>query len=139
MAIEAEADATIAELAMAFPAAFSLDPIQVRPLKAGIRDDLYAQSAISHTRIKAALAQYCNSKSYLEVSTEDATRIDLAGNPAGNVTAKEAEAAKRRISRIVSGTVEKRTAQPDLEASKPGPKRLGLGDLKKAAAARKGI
>jgi sRNA-binding protein len=81
----------------------------------------------------------------LEASTKGATRIDLAGNPAGNVTAKEAEAAKRRLAKITTGTVasppagkEQIAARPDLEASKPGPRRLGLSDLKKAAAARKG-
>jgi sRNA-binding protein len=33
-------DGTIKELATAFPAAFTLDPKLVRPLKLGIRDDL---------------------------------------------------------------------------------------------------
>jgi ProP effector len=85
---------TIKELAAAFPAAFALDPTLVRPLKLGIRDDLYAQSDISHRRIAAALRSYCNSVNYLAAHTEGAERVDLAGKPAGIVTAAEAEHAR---------------------------------------------
>ena len=82
--------ATIAELVAAFPAAFTLEPALVRPVKLGIRNDLYAQSAISRRRITAALRSYCNNVHYLKASTEGAVRIDLAGEPAGTVTATEA-------------------------------------------------
>jgi sRNA-binding protein len=51
----------IAELAAAFPAAFTLDPTLVRPVKLGIKDDIYARSAVSRRRITAALRSYCNS------------------------------------------------------------------------------
>ncbi len=47
--------ATIAELATAFPATFKLEPDRVRPLKSGIREQLYAVTQISHRRISAAL------------------------------------------------------------------------------------
>jgi sRNA-binding protein len=67
----------------AFPAAFTLDRTLVRPVKLGIKDDLYGQCAISHRRITAALRSYCNSVHYLRASTEGAVRIDLAGDPAG--------------------------------------------------------
>jgi ProQ/FINO family len=43
--------ATIAELMAQFPKAFTLDPARVRPLKLGVREDLYALSGISHRRI----------------------------------------------------------------------------------------
>ena len=82
--------ATIAELVAAFPAAFTFEPALVRPVKLGIRNDLYAQSAISRRRITAALRSYCNNVHYLKASTEGAVRIDLAGEPAGTVTATEA-------------------------------------------------
>jgi sRNA-binding protein len=72
-------DATIAELAEAFPPAFTLDPKLVRPFKLGIKDDLFKQSTISHRRIVAALRSYCNSLNYLRASTEGAVRTDLAG------------------------------------------------------------
>jgi sRNA-binding protein len=60
-----KAETAIAELVVAFPAAFTLDPTLVRPLKLGIKDDIYAQSAISRRHIKAALRCYCNSVHYL--------------------------------------------------------------------------
>jgi ProP effector len=164
---------TIAELVAAFPAAFTLDRTLVRPVKLGIKDDLYGQCAISHRRITAALRSYCNSVHYLRASTEGAVRIDLAGEPAGTVTATQARhateglAAKigaKRASKVASATmstqtpkgtgtgklspraataapkgsdISKRTlaAEPDTS----GQKRLSLGDLKRAAAARKAM
>jgi ProP effector len=164
---------TIAELVAAFPAAFTLDRTLVRPVKLGIKDDLYGQCAISHRRITAALRSYCNSVHYLRASTEGAVRIDLAGEPAGAVTATQARhateglAAKigaKRASKVASATmstqtpkgtgtgklspraataapkgsdISKRTlaAEPDTS----GQKRLSLGDLKRAAAARKAM
>jgi ProP effector len=104
---------TIAELVVAFPAAFTLDPTLVRPVKLGIKDGLYAQSAISHRRITAALRSHCNGVHYLRASTEGAVRIDLTGEPAGTVTATEArhateglvalaKAAAKRASKVAS-------------------------------------
>jgi ProP effector len=83
-------ESAISELVAAFPAAFTLDPTLVRPVKLGIRDDLYAQTTVSRGRISAALRSYCRSASYLRASTEGAVRIDLAGEPAGTVNATEA-------------------------------------------------
>jgi sRNA-binding protein len=95
-----KAEATISELAAAFPLAFALDPARARPLKLGVREDLRAQSAISHARIRSALGHYCNSEGYLRSSIEGAVRIDLAGTAAGEVTAKEAASALRRLAKI---------------------------------------
>lgn len=95
-----KAEATISELAAAFPQAFALDPAHARPLKLGVREDLRAQSAISHARIRTALGHYCNSEGYLQASTEGAVRIDLAGAAAGEVTAKEAASALRRLAKV---------------------------------------
>ena len=91
---------TIAELVAAFPAAFTLDRTLVRPVKLGIKDDLYGQSAISHRRITAALRSYCNSVHYLRASTEGTVRIDLAGEPAGTVTATQARHATERLAAL---------------------------------------
>jgi sRNA-binding protein len=89
--------ATIAELVRQFPHAFSADPAQMRPLKRGILDDVYARTVVSHRRIKAALQSYCNSAHYLKASTQGTVRIDIAGEPAGDVTAQEAESAQQRL------------------------------------------
>ncbi len=156
----------IAELVVALPAAFTLDPTLVRPVKLGIRND-------SRRHINAALRSYCNSVPYLRTSTEGAMRIDLTGEPVGTVTATEArhaterlavlaKVAAKRASKVASASrgaqtpggagagkpspraataapkasdISKRTllAEPDTS----GQKRLSLGDLKRAAAARK--
>jgi ProP effector len=92
-----KAEIAIAELVVKCPAAFTLDPTLVRPLKLGIKDDLYVLSAISRGRIAAALRSYCNSVHYLRAITEGAMRIDLAGEPAGTVTAAEAQYATDRL------------------------------------------
>jgi ProP effector len=164
-------EATSAELVVAFPATFTLDPTPVRPVKLGIKDDLYARSAISRRRISAALRSYCNSVHYLRASTEGAVRRDLAGEPAGTVTAAEAryateglaalaKLAAKRASKVASASRETHkgagtgkpspraaTAAPKAseisgralatEPASPRQKRLSLGDLKRAAAARK--
>jgi sRNA-binding protein len=96
--------ATIIELAAAFPSAFNLDPTLVRPMKLGIKDDLFERSAISHRRIAAALRSYCNSLHYLRASTEGAVRIDLAGSPSGTVTATEARHAMEALATICKST-----------------------------------
>lgn len=84
-------DAAVAELARQFPKTFATDPAQVRLLKLGILRDIYAQSVLSHRRISAALRSYCHSVQYLQASVEGAARLNLAGEPAGTVTAKEAD------------------------------------------------
>ena len=73
-------ETAIAELVAAFPAAFTLDPTLVRPLKLGIKDDIYAQTTISRRRIKSALRSYCNSVHYLTTSMEGAMRINPQEN-----------------------------------------------------------
>lgn len=136
------ADATIAELVAAFQATFTLDTDQVRPLKNGVREELYdAAAQISHRRISAALARYCRSPSYLKAVKEGVARIGLDGEPAGQVTATEAEAARKQLAAL--GKRNKAAKEKEKAAAKPaaaaasGPKRLSLSDLKKAAAARK--
>jgi ProP effector len=88
---KSDVDATITELVTAFPAAFTHDPVRVQPLKLGIKDDLYARSGISHRRITAALRSYCNSVNYLAALRPGAVRVDLAGQPTGNVTEAQAK------------------------------------------------
>jgi ProP effector len=91
-------EATITELVKAFPAAFTLNSSQVRPLKLGIKDDIYARSDMSHRRITVALRIYCGGANYLAACTEGAVRVDLAGEQAGSVTGAEAEHAVQALS-----------------------------------------
>jgi ProP effector len=97
-------ETTIAELVAAFPAAFTLDPKLVRPLKLGIRDQLYGQSDLSRRCITAALRVYCKSVHYLKASKEGAVRIDLAGELAGIVTPTEAHHAKQALAALAKAS-----------------------------------
>jgi sRNA-binding protein len=102
--------ATISELVVAFPAAFTFDPLLVRPVKLGIKDDLCAQSTLSRSRISETLRSYCHTVPYLTASTEGAVRIDLAGGSAGAVTATEAQHAMEELA-AVSKVVTKRAGK----------------------------
>jgi ProP effector len=107
--------AVILELVAAFPAAFMLDALLVRPLKLGIKDDLDGRSGLSRRRITAALRAYCNSVRYLKAITEGAVRIDLSGEPAGTVTASEAHHAREGL----AGLAKARTKGTSKIASSP--------------------
>jgi sRNA-binding protein len=115
----AKVEAAISELVVAFPAAFTLDPMLVRPVKLGIRDDLCAQSTISRGRISAALRSYCHSAPYLTASKEGATRIDPTGEPAGTVTATEAQHAIEELAAL-SKVAKVATKRGGKVASAPG-------------------
>jgi ProP effector len=114
-------EGTIKELATAFPAVFTLDPALVRPLKLGIKDDLFAQSVISHRRIAAALRSYCSGVNYLTACTEGAVRVDLAGEPAGSVTGVEAEHAVQAITLLskISAKRARKTASAPMDTKPP--------------------
>jgi ProP effector len=111
-------EAAISELVAAFPAAFTLDPTLVRPVKLGIRDDLYGRSPLSHRLIAAALRAYCSSVQYLKASLEGAVRVDLAGEPAGTVTAGEANHARDELVRLAKARDKRTRKNP---ASPGGP------------------
>jgi ProP effector len=140
-------EATLAELTRQFPAAFSAEPAHVKPLKIGILRDIYAESVVSHRRLTAAMRSYCNGVHYLKGSKEGAARFDLAGEPAGAVTAAEAESARKRLTTRAEAAAKPAGETPegsDADQPKPAPahappgqKRLSLGDLKRAAAAGK--
>jgi ProP effector len=99
----------------------------VRPVKLGIRNDLYAQSAISHRRIAAALRTYCNSVGYLKASVEGAVRVDLAGQPAGAVTATEAHRARGALAAIAKASAKggSKVASPQSGPKVPEGARMG--------------
>jgi len=106
------AEIAIAELVEAFPAAFALDPTLVRPLKLGIKDDIYACSGMSHRRVTAALKAYCDSLHYLASCTEGAVRVDLTGAAAGVITAKEAQYAVAPRAKVGGNRFGKATRAP---------------------------
>ncbi len=78
-------------LAEAYPACF--DGENPRPLKLGIHHDLMA-AGFEKAAVKRALARYCNRPRYRKALRAGAIRIDLQGQPAGAVTADDAETAR---------------------------------------------
>jgi sRNA-binding protein len=149
---DAKIERAIGDLLAAFPLAFSTEPRHIRPLAIGIRQQIYARCALSHREVGDALRRYTNSVCYLRTIIEGAVRVDLDGATSGNVTTKEAAHAAERIAKspvVAAGKAKDKTkpnapakmsilqslANPD--AAKPGPRRLGLADLRLAAAARR--
>lgn len=87
----------IGRLQKLFPVAFPKNPAPKVPLKVGILDDLIARSVeirISEEDLKNAIQAWCKSQRYWSVIIEGATRINLDGNPAGNVDATGAMQAR---------------------------------------------
>ena len=116
---------TLATLAERFPAAFALH----RPLKVSIHLDLRERAAaITNAEIAEALKFHCGALAYLLALTEGATRLDLDGSPAGQVTADEAAHAKATIAAIRERAPPKPTArhEPERAIGTVEARRLGL-------------
>ncbi len=85
---------TLPALIETYPACF--DGENPRPLKLGIHRDLMAAD-FEKAAVKRALARYCNRPRYRKALRAGAIRIDLQGQPAGVVTAAEAETARAAL------------------------------------------
>jgi len=109
-----------------FPKCFVRYPQPRQPLKIGIHKDVYAALAgvESRRKLHRALTAYTNDAAYREQLKPGAVRIDLAGEPAGVVTAEQVSPPPKPKARHGSHS--------------PAPsKRLSLADLKAAGAARR--
>jgi ProP effector len=95
-------DATLARLAEAFPQTFVLEKYRPHwPLKVGIAAAIPARCPALEWRVlKMALTAYTGRIMYLRGLVEGAARVDLDGNPAGEVTAGDAEYASAKLARI---------------------------------------
>ncbi|APE30076.1 hypothetical protein BOX17_03370 [Halomonas aestuarii] len=71
-----------------------------RPLKVGIHEELSAREPWPEKLVRRALACYVNLPRYLKSVREGAWRLDLAGEPAGQVDAAAAEHAHRKLERL---------------------------------------
>ena len=87
-----------------WPLCFSVREDDRRPLKTGIRHDLYCFTDLTHDQIGRALYAYVGVASYLRRLTAGAERIDLDGEPAGEVTKDQQYGAEERI-KLLSGPV----------------------------------
>jgi ProP effector len=154
----------IAQFARLFPKAFSTEPSQARPLAIGVKELLVEQCKLSPKSVSKALHRYTRSTAYLRATVEGAVRVNLDGEPAGVVTQGQAEHALRHLAdvakrpppkpenapttkaapnppvphRVPDATPAPRApAAPGPAAPQNGPRRLGLADLRQAAAERR--
>jgi ProP effector len=162
-----EIASVIAKLAELYPKAFSTSPSHVRPLAIGVKEALFRElETVTPRSLSGALRRYTGSVEYLKATIEGAARVDLEGRPTGTVTAQQAAYAQRRLADLAArrmasietpqvstgenldeapaqSTVHSfAAAAPQTPAAKPpalrgAPQRLGLADLKRAAAARR--
>lgn len=83
----------IARLQKLFPKAFPKSPLPKVPLKVGTLEDLISRSkeiGFSADKLKTTLNTWCSTRRYWTSIKVGALRIDLDGNPAGEVQAQEA-------------------------------------------------
>jgi sRNA-binding protein len=148
---------TLGVLAELFPAAFVAERWKPhKPLKIGIRDDLIATGLLTPSECKAALRLYIVRLQYQKALAAGGPRVDLDGIVVGEVASDQAEHAGAVVVHLEAPSIakaesarakkaeRKRAAKekPDPKAppsDSATPRRLGLADLKRAAAARKGV
>lgn len=93
---------TLEWLVAYFPNAFSKKPKEIKPLKIGILEDIYAfhdalrHPEVSKQEIKHAIQFYSNSNFYLQSQKENAPRIDLYGQEVDIVNHEQAKYALQR-------------------------------------------
>ena len=120
-------NAALARLAEAFPQTFVLEKYRPhRPLKVGIAVDIPARCpALTRRELGAALSAYAQRVMYLQGLVAGAARVDLDGNPAGEVTARDAEYAAAKLAEILaSGEAAAVTAKGEVvrpQAPAPSP------------------
>jgi ProP effector len=81
-----------------FPMAFPKKPASKVPLKIGIHNDIVEQAeqlGIDNNDLRKAIKAWCWDNRYWECFIEDAVRVDLNGNTAGQVTKADADRARK--------------------------------------------
>lgn len=85
-----------------FPLAFPVNPAPKAPLKEGILKDAEQHLEIlglTLEQLKLGISTWCQGTRYWKSMVENASRLDLNGQPVGIVTASQAIHAKRQASR----------------------------------------
>ncbi|MBV5311141.1 ProQ/FinO family protein, partial [Chromatium okenii] len=82
------------DLVALYPDCFNLS--KPRPLKVGIRQDLLAAGHDLKT-LRCVIGAYCRRRAYLKAMQTGAMRIDLQGQPAGEVTEADAVDARDKL------------------------------------------
>jgi ProP effector len=115
----------IDKLAELFPHCFFGQTHLRRPLKIGIRDDIFARHPELQTgRIRSALRTYAQNVSYWVLLTAGTPRVDLDGNVAGEVTIEDEQDAQRKIAKAYRRTAAKEIEdRKKAESPAPSPQR----------------
>ena len=104
----------IAFLAERFPQCFSAEG-EARPLKVGIFQDLVervgGEMNLSKTQLRAALRLYTSSWRYLYGVKPGAVRVDLAGNPCGELEEQHVAHARQQLEEAKARVQAQREAQ----------------------------
>ncbi|MDU8925205.1 RNA chaperone ProQ [Pasteurellaceae bacterium LIM206] len=104
----------IAYLAEKFPLCFSLEG-EAKPLKIGLFQDLAEalqdDERVSKTQLRHALRQYTSNWRYLHGCRSGAVRVDLHGNPAGELEQQHVEHAAQQLAEAKAKLAEKRAAE----------------------------
>src|SRR6476646_5473046 len=102
--------AALTRLAEWFPQTFVLEKhLPHRPLKVGIAADILARCpVITRRELGPVLGIYAKRVMYLQSLVAGAIRIDLDGNPAGEVSAADAEHAAATLAEILASREAKR-------------------------------
>lgn len=112
----------IAFLAERFPQCFSAEG-EARPLKIGIFQDLVArvegEMSLSKTQLRSALRLYTSSWRYLYGIKLGATRVDLDGNPCGELDEQHVEHARKQLEEAKARVQAQRAEQQAKNAKLP--------------------
>src|SRR5215472_14778501 len=125
--LKRRAQAMLATLVERFPRCFTRE--QPKPLKIGIDQDIIAEmpgtveTLAAQTDLRLAMRLYTGSPAYLQALVEGATRVDLAGAPAGIVKATHAGFAKYRLRRMGAEVMTKPPPVPPRNQSQKGNRR----------------
>ncbi len=113
---------TIGRLQRHFPKAFPKNPAPKLPLKIGIHQELLAKAqelGLEEAAITDAVKTWCRGTRYWASIVEGAPRVDLEGNPAGEVTARDAGQARSLEARRKQPRKPKAEAAPAATATQP--------------------
>ena len=132
-------NATLTQLAEQFPQTFVLEKhLPHRPLKVGIAADIQAALPdLDRRALFVALKVYTRRLVYLQAVVVGAERVDLDGNPVGEVTAWEADHAVAVLAGVLAQRQAQRTAAT--APAKPAPVLVFAPSSVPVAAAGKGL
>ncbi|SNR80744.1 ProP effector [Methylobacillus rhizosphaerae] len=123
---------SIGRLQKHFPKAFPKNPAPKLPLKVGIHEELLAKAkeiGLETAAITEAVKTWCRGTRYWASIVEGAPRVDLEGNTAGEVTARDAAQARSLEARRKQPRKPKAAAAENASAQEPASQPPAPGDV----------